>query len=60
MSIRCKHCESRVPEWDAIYGACPECFEEHRQVTKGPEGEDDTAEYRGPWANCDVLGQEEW
>lgn len=37
MSIRCKHCDSRVPEWEAIYGACPECYEEYRQVTSGPE-----------------------
>ena len=49
MSIRCKHCESRVPEWDAIYGACPECYEEHRQATTGPEAEEQVVTVSDAW-----------
>ena len=29
MSIRCKHCDSRLPEWDSIEGACRSCHEEY-------------------------------
>jgi hypothetical protein len=28
MSIRCKHCDSRIPEWDEIEGCCRECYED--------------------------------
>jgi len=49
MSIRCKHCESRVPEWDAIYGACPECYEEYRQANSGPEADEQVVMVSDAW-----------
>ena len=29
MSIRCLHCDSRVPEWDSLEGCCVECYEQY-------------------------------
>jgi hypothetical protein len=29
MSIRCKHCDSRVPHWDSEQGCCKECHSEY-------------------------------
>jgi len=29
MSIRCKHCDSRVPYWDSVQGSCYSCHEEY-------------------------------
>ena len=31
MSIRCKHCEERVPEWDSRDGCCHQCWEQHER-----------------------------
>jgi hypothetical protein len=29
MSIRCKHCDSRLPLWDEVQGCCHSCYEEY-------------------------------
>ena len=31
MSIRCKHCDSRVPLWDEVQGCCRECHSEYEE-----------------------------
>jgi len=28
MSIRCRYCDSRVPEWDSVQGCCRECWDD--------------------------------
>ena len=41
MSIRCKHCESRVPEWDSRDECCFECYEEHERMVSCLVGEEE-------------------
>lgn len=34
MSIRCKHCDERVPEWDSYDGSCPCCYEQYERTNE--------------------------
>jgi len=44
MSIRCKHCDDRVPEWDSRDESCLTCWEQYERPTSVSQEEEEEVE----------------
>lgn len=45
MSIRCKHCDSRLPVWEEVQGCCPSCYEEYERLNAHSREDEEEEEY---------------